>query len=131
MANAFTSLDHSNPTKASTLALPIDHDDNAGIHQESATRDKEVLPSANFDKHPYPSHTRGLSMADYITNKVSEERQRWTKRDSRSPIENGMDMLRLLEYPQLLGKTYLDHAGTTVCRTFLWTLVLRSADLAS
>jgi hypothetical protein len=26
-----------------------------------------------------------------------------------------MEHLRVLEYPQLLGKTYLDHAGTTVC----------------
>ncbi|KAK4497069.1 hypothetical protein PRZ48_011518 [Zasmidium cellare] len=60
-------------------------------------------------------------MGDYITNKVSEERQRWTKRDSRSPIENGMDMLRLLEYPALLGKTYLDHAGTTVWAKSLTT----------
>lgn len=63
---------------------------------------------------PILFQTSGLVMADYITNKVSEERQRWTARDSRSPIENGLDMLRLLEYPQLLGKTYLDHAGTTV-----------------
>lgn len=36
------------------------------------------------------------------------------QRDSRSPIEDSMDLLRLLEYPQLHGKTYLDHAGTTV-----------------
>ncbi|KAF7191706.1 Molybdenum cofactor sulfurase [Pseudocercospora fuligena] len=35
------------------------------------------------------------------------------ERDSRSPIEDSMDLLRLLEYPQMLGKTYLDHAGTT------------------
>ncbi|USW59318.1 Putative aminotransferase class V domain, pyridoxal phosphate-dependent transferase, major [Septoria linicola] len=35
------------------------------------------------------------------------------QRDSRSPIEDSMDLLRLLEYPQLMGKTYLDHAGAT------------------
>jgi molybdenum cofactor sulfurtransferase len=35
-------------------------------------------------------------------------------RDSRSPIEDSLDLLRILEYPQLHGKTYLDHAGTTV-----------------
>ena len=39
------------------------------------------------------------------------------ERDSRSPIEDSMDLLRLLEYPQMLGKTYLDHAGTTVRST--------------
>lgn len=36
------------------------------------------------------------------------------ERDSKNPIEDSMDMLRLLEYPQLMGKTYLDHAGATV-----------------
>lgn len=35
------------------------------------------------------------------------------ERDSKNPIEDSMDLLRLLEYPQLLGKTYLDHAGAT------------------
>lgn len=36
------------------------------------------------------------------------------ERDSKNPIEDSMDLLRLLEYPQLMGKTYLDHAGATV-----------------
>jgi hypothetical protein len=31
-------------------------------------------------------------------------------------METNMEKLRELEYPQLLGKTYLDHAGTTVCQ---------------
>ncbi|KAK4612327.1 Molybdenum cofactor sulfurase [Fulvia fulva] len=52
-------------------------------------------------------------MADYFSGTASQERQRWACRDSKSPIEDSMDLLRLLEYPQLLGKTYLDHAGTT------------------
>lgn len=36
------------------------------------------------------------------------------ERGSSSPTEDSMDLLRLLEYPQLLGRTYLDHAGATV-----------------
>lgn len=114
IANTSIDLGSSISTKASTAAWSIYHDCDVGTHQDRAAGSKQVLPPANFDKHPYPFQIRGLIMADNIANKVSEERQRWTARDSRSPIENGMDILRLLEYPQLLDKTYLDHAGTTV-----------------
>ena len=29
-------------------------------------------------------------------------------------MDDGRDFLRIAEYPQMLGNTYLDHAGTTV-----------------
>lgn len=65
-------------------------------------------------------------MTDFFSGvrEVREERKKWASRDSRSPIEgNNVDLLRLLEYPQLLGKTYLDHAGTTVSKGSVTTFI--------
>jgi hypothetical protein len=53
--------------------------------------------------------------------------------DTMTVVENYdaiVDDIRSKEYPMLNGKTYLDHAGTTVCRAFVFPGRFQLTDMS-
>lgn len=88
-----------------------------------ATSSSPFDPVLSQVRHHFYSGFQGLQgvmtreTRDFTALRGSPIERFIAERDSRSPIQDSMDLLRLLEYPQMLGKTYLDHAGTTVRST--------------